>query len=187
MSDREKRLVIVLVVLGFLGLNAGVLKLWYLPRISDAKDTTTRMIEKRDRAMIAIFEQEDKQDEIDWLSRSEREKSWQKAVADLEALASREAERRGLTLKRQAKPLTAIEHEDLYFDRAAIEIEVSGREQILFQWLDRLNSPSDLRAVTTLRINPKKDDDTMVDCLVVLEQWFVPPPPEVPDLPGNRA
>ena len=39
MSDREKRLVIVLVVLGFLGLNAGVLKLWYLPRISDAKAT----------------------------------------------------------------------------------------------------------------------------------------------------
>jgi len=184
MSDREKRLVIVLLVLGFLGLNAGALKLWYLPRIKEAKDTSERMIGERDRAMIDIFDQEDKQDEIEWLNRSEREKSWQKAVADLEALASREAQRRGLTLKRKAKPLTAIEHEDLYFNRAAIEIEVTGREQILFQWLDRLNSPSDLRAVTTLRINPKKDDDTVVDCLVVLEQWFVPPPKETPD---NRA
>lgn len=187
MSDREKRLVIVLIVLGFLGLNAGALKLWYLPRLTDAKETSKKMINERNKAMNAIFEQEDKQDEIAWLNRSEREKSWQKAVADLEALASREAQRRGLTLKRKAKPLTAIEHKELYFDRAAIEIEVTGREQILFQWLDRLNSPSDLRAVTTLRINPKKGDNTMVDCLVVLEQWFVPPPKEAPELPENRA
>ena len=101
MSDREKRLVIVLLVLGFLGLNAGALKLWYLPRLKEAKDTSQRMIGARDRAMIDIFDQEDKQDEIEWLNRSEREKSWQKAVADLEALASREAQRRGLTLKRK--------------------------------------------------------------------------------------
>ena len=63
---------------------------------------------------------------------------------------------------------------ELEFFRARVEIEVSGREQVLFQWIDRLNSPSDLRTATSLRINPKKDDDTQVDCAVVLEQWFVP-------------
>jgi hypothetical protein len=30
-------------------------------------------------------------------------------------------------------------------------------------------------------MNPKRDDDTQVDCLVVLEQWFVPKKAGTPD------
>ena len=70
--------------------------------------------------------------------------------------------------------MPALEAPELEFHRARVEIEVSGREQVLFQWIDRLNTPSDLRAATTLSINPKKDDDTQVDCRVTLEQWFLP-------------
>ena len=113
--------------------------------------------------------------EMDWLERSEQKviKSSQQALTDLEALANREAQRRGLTVKR-VKHLPALEAPSLEFHRARVEIEVSGREQVLFQWIDRLNTPSDLRAATTLSINPKKDDDTQVDCRVTLEQWFLP-------------
>ncbi|NIP92225.1 MAG: hypothetical protein GWO24_01620 [Akkermansiaceae bacterium] len=74
--------------------------------------------------------------------------------------------------RRKIQP--AIEDPGLNYHRARVELEVSGREQVLYQWLDRLHSPADFRAVTFMRLNPKRDDDTQVDCQVMIEQWFVP-------------
>ena len=175
MSDREKKLLVVVGILVFGILNLGAFKLFYSPRKQAAEDKQEKYIEDLETAQLMTSMQEERQGEVKWLERNEQKliKSPQKALADLEALANREAKRRGLTVKR-VKPMTGIEGEKLEFFRARVEIEVSGREQVLFQWIDRLNSPSDLRTATNLRINPKKDDDTQVDCAVVLEQWFVP-------------
>ena len=175
MSDREKKLGILVEILVFVVVNLGVFKLWYLPRKEEAKSQAKEFADMKKEALEAISAQDSRRAEIEWLERSEQRqrKSSQKALADLEALANREAKRRGLTVKR-VKPMTGIEGDKLQFFRARVEIEVSGREQVLFQWIDRLNSPSELRTATSLRINPKKDDDTQVDCAVVLEQWFVP-------------
>ena len=175
MSDREKKLIILVGILVFVALNVGVYKLWYADKKHDAVEREEEFVKMKGEAMAAMDAQDSKRAEIEWLERNEQKqiKSPQKALADLEALANREAKRRGLTVKR-VKPMTGIEGEKLEFFRARVEIEVSGREQVLFQWIDRLNSPSDLRTATSLRINPKKDDDTQVDCAVVLEQWFVP-------------
>jgi hypothetical protein len=175
MSDREKKLIIFVGILVFVVLNLGVYKVWYAPRKEEAVKQKKEFVRMKGEAMDDLIAQESKRAEIEWLERNEQKqiKSSQKALADLEALANREAKRRGLTVKR-VKPMTGIEGGKLEFSRARVEIEVSGREQVLFQWIDRLNSPSDLRTATSLRINPKKDDDTQVDCAVVLEQWFVP-------------
>ncbi len=175
MSDREKKLIIFVGILVFVVLNLGVYKVWYAPRKKEAVKQKKEFVRMKGEAMDDLIAQESKRAEIEWLERNEQKqiKSSQKALADLEALANREAKRRGLTVKR-VKPMTGIEDGNLEFSRARVEIEVSGREQVLFQWIDRLNSPSDLRTATSLRINPKKDDDTQVDCAVVLEQWFVP-------------
>ena len=175
MSDREKKLIILVGILVFVVLNIGAYQVWYAPRKEKAVADEEKFVIMKDEAEAAMDAQDFKRAEIEWLERNEQKqiKSSQKALADLEALANREAKRRGLTVKR-VKPMTAIESGELEFFRARVEIEVSGREQVLFQWIDRLNSPSDLRTATSLRINPKKDDDTQVDCAVVLEQWFVP-------------
>ena len=175
MSDREKKLLVVVGILVFGILNLGAFKLFYSPRKQAAEDKQEKYIEDLETAQLMTSMQEERQGEVKWLERNEQKliKSPQKALADLEALANREAKRRGLTVKR-VKPMTGIEGGKLEFFRARVEIEVSGREQVLFQWIDRLNSPSELRTATSLRINPKKDDDTQVDCAVVLEQWFVP-------------
>lgn len=175
MSDREKKLIILVGILVFVALNIGAYKLWYAPRKHDAVKQKKDFVRMKGEAMDAMDAQDFKRAEIEWLELNEQKqiKSPQKALADLEALANREAKRRGLTVKR-VKPMTGIEGKKLEFFRARLEIEVSGREQVLFQWIDRLNSPSELRTATSLRINPKKDDDTQVDCAVVLEQWFVP-------------
>ncbi|HAT19172.1 MAG TPA: hypothetical protein DCS85_03355 [Verrucomicrobiales bacterium] len=175
MSDREKKLIILVGILVFVVLNLGAYQVWYAPRKKEAVNDEEKFVIMKGEAMAAMDAQDFKRAEIEWLERNEQKqiKSPQKALADLEALANREAKRRGLTVKR-VKPMTGIEGEKLEFSRARLEIEVSGREQVLFQWIDRLNSPSELRTATSLRINPKKDDDTQVDCAVVLEQWFVP-------------
>ena len=175
MSDREKKLIILVGILVFVVLNIGAYQVWYAPRKEKAVADEEKFVIMKDEAEAAMDAQDFKRAEIEWLERNEQKqiKSSQKALADLEALANREAKRRGLTVKR-VKPMTAIESGELEFFRARVEIEVSGREQVLFQWIDRLNSPSDLRTATSLRINPKKDDDTQVDCAVVLEQWFIP-------------
>ncbi|HAO94482.1 MAG TPA: hypothetical protein DCQ96_00345 [Verrucomicrobiales bacterium] len=175
MSEREKRLLIVVAVLVFGLINVGAYKLYYLPQKEEAQKSKEEFTSNRQTAMEMLKIQDSQRAEMDWLERSEQKviKSSQQALTDLEALANREAQRRGLTVKR-VKPLPALEAPELEFHRARVEIEVSGREQVLFQWIDRLNTPSDLRAATTLSINPKKDDDTQVDCRVTLEQWFLP-------------
>ena len=175
MSEREKRLLVVVAVLVFGLINVGAYKLYYLPHKEEAQKSKEEFTSNRQTAMEMLKIQDSQRAEMDWLERSEQKviKSSQQALTDLEALANREAQRRGLTVKR-VKPLPALEAPELEFHRARVEIEVSGREQVLFQWIDRLNTPSDLRAATTLSINPKKDDDTQVDCRVTLEQWFLP-------------
>ena len=175
MSDREKKLLVVVGLLVFGIINIGAFQILYSPRKNTAKKELKGYNEDLATAQLMAEMQDERRGEIEWLQRNEQKqiKSPQKALADLEALANREAKRRGLTVKR-VKPMTGIEGGNLNFFRARVEIEVSGREQVLFQWIDRLNSPSDLRTATSLRINPKKDDDTQVDCAVVLEQWFIP-------------
>ena len=54
------------------------------------------------------------------------------------------------------------------------EIPVSGSEQSLYSWLDRLQVPTEFRAVTFLRVSPNREDDTKADATVIVEQWYVP-------------
>ena len=175
MSEREKKLLVLVGVLVFGLLNVAAYKYYYLPQKAKADKSQAEYTKMRQEAIENLEEQDSQRGEIEWLQRNEQKviKSSQQALTDLEAMANREAQRRGLTVKR-VKPLPALEDQNLEFHRARVEIEVSGREQVLFQWIDRLNAPSDLRAATTLSINPKKDDDTQVDCRVTLEQWFLP-------------
>jgi len=174
MSGREKRLLFFLLVVGFIVVNAAVVKLYYMPKLKEARSREISMENAYKQGLIDLEDQEDKQEEIDWLLKYQKEpQAAQKAESQLEQLAKSEADRRGLTVKRR-KPLTAIADPVLHYHRARVEMEVSGREQVLYQWIDRLNSPADFRAVTMMRLNPKRDDDTVVDCLVVIESWFEP-------------
>ena len=43
-------------------------------------------------------------------------------------------------------------------------------------WFDRLNLPDKLRVASQIRLTPNQDD-TKIDCLSTVEQWFVPETP----------
>lgn len=182
MSDREKNMVYVLLVIGFLVVNAVALNMFFLPKLQEARKTEKEMKDLKRIAKEAIESQEDRQDEINWLEKSEKKltKSPGDALKDLHELADREAKRRGLTVKRtNLQP--AIDDSSLYYHRAAVELEVSGKEQTLYQWIDRMNAPSELRIATRLLIGPTKSDEALIDCTIMLEQWFVPKKEEAPE------
>ena len=174
MSAREKRLLFFLLVVGFLVLNAAALKMFFLPKLQAARSQEKSLKEDYEEGLKDLEKQGDQAEEREWLAKYEPQPiPSQKAESQLEELANREAQRRGLTVKRR-KIQPAVVDEGLSYHRARVELEVSGREQVLYQWIDRLNSPADFRAITQMRLNPKRDDDTEVDCLVLIEQWFVP-------------
>jgi hypothetical protein len=178
MSNREKRLLFFMAIVVFLGVNAGAVKLFYLPKLKTARAQESEFRSKFEIAQEDLDAQDKRSDEVAWVIKYEGQpRSAQKALTDLEQLANREAQRRGLTVTGR-KPMKAVDDGSLFYHRARVQIEVSGREQVLYQWMDRLNAPSEFRSATMIRLEPKRDDDTMIDCLIVLEQWFVP---EIPD------
>lgn len=164
----------MLLIVGFILLNLAAYKLFYTKRLLGA---TTRAETAEANVEIARSQSETIdlfQDEMDWLAKNEpKTASVQETQTKLQQLLEREALKNQLTVKRQ-KLQPSVVDPGLIYHRARIEFEVNGMEMSLYRWLDRVHSPTDSRAVTFMRINPQKDDDTKIDCQVVVEQWFVP-------------
>ena len=115
-------------------------------------------------------------DQMEWLAQHEPRTRRQPRRPDkLQQLCEREAKTAGLTIKSQ-KPLPTST-EALHFHRAKIQITVNGTEEALYRWFDRLNIPEQLRIASNIKISPNKEDDTKIDCVATIEQWFVPLPP----------
>lgn len=174
MSDREKKLLSLLLVVGFLLVNFAAYKMFYLPRMKDAQLRSVSAEAEVEAAKTRIETLDLYTAEMDWLAKYEPPATTaQEAQTKLEQLLVREAQRNGLDKKRQ-KLQPSIEDPGLPYHRVRIEFEVNGMELALYRWLDRLHSPNDFRAITYMRMNPQKDDDTRIDCMVIVEQWFVP-------------
>ena len=174
MSGREKKLLNLLLIVGFLLVNLAGYKMWYVPRMLAAKGSVTDVEAKVNVAKDRIDTMDLYTDEMEWLAKYEPTPTTaQEAQTKLEQLMVREAQRNGLEEKRK-KLQPSIKDPALPYHRVKIEFEVNGMEASLYRWLDRLHSPNDFRAITYMRMNPQKDDDTKITCMVVVEQWFVP-------------
>ncbi|MFN6018615.1 MAG: hypothetical protein ACK49N_13685, partial [Verrucomicrobiota bacterium] len=66
------------------------------------------------------------------------------------------------------------ETEGRHYHRAKMQLNVIGREEALYQWLDQINDPAQLRIATQLRLTPDAKDDTLIDCTATIDKWFVP-------------
>ncbi|MDE0826473.1 MAG: hypothetical protein OSA48_06670 [Akkermansiaceae bacterium] len=175
MSNREKTLLYVLVVAVFLIGNAMAFKVFYQPKMLRANSALSVAEGKRLERQGAMDSVDLFDKEIEWLKRYEPKAAAtvQQTQTKLQQLVEREAQRNSLEIKSQ-KLQPSIEYDGLTYHRARMEIEVNGMEAGLYRWLDRLHSPNEFRAVTFMRLNPQKGDDTRVDCQIVVEQWFVP-------------
>jgi phosphoglycerate-specific signal transduction histidine kinase len=175
MSPREKKLLIFFATAGFLVLNFLALGFYKNKRLQ-AERELAQATQKLETAHMYRASREQVADQMEWLAKHEPETAANQDVqTKLQQLCETEAKTAGLTIKSQ-RPLATDSTEGHHYHRAKIEITVSGREEALYRWFDRLNMPEQLRSATVIRLSPNTQDDTLIDCAATIEQWFTPLP-----------
>ncbi len=177
MSDREKKLLGLFLLAGFLVLNFVFFNFYQKKSeaLQTAQDAAQREFD------IALMIQESRQevvDEMEWLARNEPEPvASQDAEVKLVNFVEGRARSNQLELLGDIDLLSSDTTEGRHFHRARLMIKVSGSEKSLYRWFDALNNPSELRITTSILLSPNPKDDTQIDCTATVEQWFVPLPP----------
>ena len=176
MSPREKKLLIFFAAAGFLVIH--ILGFGYY----QAKQASLEVALGEARRQLQTAEmfqasREQVADQMNWLADHEPEPAANQDVQTrLQQLCEREARGMGLEILNQ-RPLPTDTTSGSHYHRAKMEFRVSGGEEALYRWFDRLNMPTELRAATSIRLTPNAKDDTKIECLATIEQWFVPIPP----------
>lgn len=173
MSDREKKLVLLFGLAAFVLLNAFGVS-WFRKQKATlgsqliAAEGEVQNAEAFSRKFDTVIE------EMDWMvENAPAERAGQLVASELEQYASNQATTHQLTVKRRA--ILSNDESGTHFHRAKVEFNVNGMENSLYRWLGRLQMPDQFRAVTFLRLSPDTKDDTLIDCTVIVEQWYVPP------------
>lgn len=173
MSPRERNLLLFFAAAGFLVLN--LLGFGFMKSKRAELDRKLDAAEQK-LATAESFQANAEQvaDEMQWLEENEPEPiAGQDAITELQQFCETEANNAGLTIKTQ-KPLDTDETEGHHYHRAKMQLNVAGREEALYQWLDQINDPANFRCATQLRLTPDAKDDTFIDCTATIDQWFVP-------------
>lgn len=174
MSPREKKLLIFFGLGGFAILNLLGFKYFMTTKL-DITSKNTRAHSQLQTAEVISANREELAPQIEWLAANERPPTdYQPVQTALQELAEKEVTSTGLTLKSQK--LLATDTTGPNFHCVKVQLTVTGPEASLYRWFDRLNDPEKFRRVTYVRLSPNKDDDTMIDCVAIVAQWFVPAP-----------
>ncbi len=178
MSDREKKLVFLFGFAAFLAVNFLAIN-WFSGKRQEVARKLRDAEANLARAHIYAEDFDRVVDQMDWLADHRPEpKARQLVEAELEQLGSNLARTNQLELK----PVRILPADETgYFHRAKVQFSVSGMERNLVSWLVQLHDPEKLRANTSLRLSPMRDDDTKADCVVTVEQWYLPPTGEEPE------
>lgn len=172
MSSREKKLLIFFLTAIFAVVNLFGFQ-WLQTKRTAVKGEIVAQESILADAELARASRDVFMQEIDWLDDHTPEpKEGELVPSQLENFVTTEATRAGLTVLRPK--IHDNDEGGVHFNRARFEIGVSGNEAALYRWLVRLHSPRDFRAITSLRLSPNREDDTLIDANVQVEQWFVP-------------
>jgi hypothetical protein len=170
MSSREKKLLSILLLAGFLLLN-----LFLYSQYLQKKNLFENALET---AKIELQQAKTSQDnaaqyaeQMQWLADHEpAQTDAQTVLGQLQAFIEKEAITAGLTLKPQE--FLPTDTTGKHYHRAQIKISVTGREESLYRWLNAVNDPSAFRSAIQIRLNPNTQDDILIDCSAVISQWF---------------
>ena len=176
MSSREKRLLLLFGCAGFFILNVLGFKMYQAKK----QEFATRLTEARSKlqtAEIVNSSREQVAEDMAWLAENEPEPAAAQVVqTQLQKFCETEARNSGLTIKLQ-RPIATDTTEGRHYHRAKFQFTLTGSEESLYRWFHRVNVPAEFRIATKIRLNPNKEDDTKIDCVAEVEQWFVPTPP----------
>ena len=176
MSPREKKLLTFFAVGGFLVINLLGFNFFSRLRI-DIRGKHSKAVTELKQADMIRASREEVESQMDWLDKHEPQPSeYQPVQTALQELAAKEVTAVGLTLKDKGQKFLPTDQSHPYFHRAKVQFTVIGPERSLYTWFDHLNTPDSLRCVTYIRLSPNKEDDTLIECIAIVEQWFVPVP-----------
>jgi hypothetical protein len=175
MSVREKKLLALLLIAGFLIMNFFLYAIYV-----EKKNLYTNDLESAKSQLQQAFTFRESSaefaEQMTWLANKEpKPATYQETQTTLQQFAESQARNLGLTIKSQ-EPLPTDES-GTYYHRAQVKINLSGREQALYQWFDAINDPDVFRTTFQIRMSPNTKDDTLIDCSATLSQWFPPIPP----------
>ncbi|QTN31805.1 hypothetical protein HZ994_05505 [Akkermansiaceae bacterium] len=172
MSDREKKLLALLLLAGFVILNFFLFTVYTQKKAnySGSLDTAKADLQQA----IAISESSAQYaEEMDWLAANEPEPAaYQDVQTKLQQFAYSQATNLGLTVKTQE--LLPTDTSGTHYHRAQIKISLSGREKALYDWFGQVNDPAAFRTAYQIVLKPNSQDDTLIDCTATLSQWFPP-------------
>lgn len=173
MSPREKKLLVFFAIGGFVIVNLLGYS-FFAKRQLAIRSQHVQAVNQLKAAEMISASRDEVQSQMEWLAKHEPEPSaYQPVQTALQQLAEKEVTAVGLTLKTQK--LLPTDDKGTYYHRVKVQLTVLGTEKALYTWFDHLNSPENLRCVTHIRLSPNKEDDTQIDCMATVEQWFVPP------------
>lgn len=173
MSASEKRLLVFFGIAAFAVVNF-LLFNFAMSKRSDVDRSREAAQQKLIQAEMFQESREQVIGDMEWLMEFEPEpKASQDVQTSIQELGEREARSMGLTLRTQ-KPMPTDATEGRHYHRAKFQFVMSGVEEPLYRWIDRMNDPEQFRIVSHLRLSPNPQDDTKIDCTATVEQWFVP-------------
>ena len=173
MSPREKKLLIFFALGGFLVINLLGFN-YFTTQQLDIRRAHEEAKTKLNTAKIISASREAVESQMEWLANNEPQPTdYQPVQTALQQLAEKEVTVVGLTLKSQ-KLFPPEKAQDSHYGRVKVQLTVVGSEDALYRWFDHLNSPESLRCVTYIRVSPNKEDDAKIDCIAIVEQWYIP-------------
>ena len=78
----------------------------------------------------------------------------------------------GLEIVKPAQPLTPIK--TAFASEHGVAMTVKGDLPAVFRWIYSVQSPSEFRVVSSVKVTPNKDDAAKADCVIEFWRWYRP-------------
>lgn len=179
MSEREKKLITFFAAAAVILLSLWAYKSYDNKRVSLKLDRQKAEDELR-LSKNYLMQRDMIQDEINWLAENEPEPQASEQVATkLQSLASAEAIREGVSvLKQEILPDRSAESTEKHdYKVAQVKFQITGEESYMYKWFDKMHSPNDFRCISEITLKPNREKDSLIDCTVIFDQWYVPADP----------
>ena len=152
MSDREKKLLALFLLAGFVIVNVFLFSFYSQKRDLYANDLNTA--KSKLQQAIAFSESSDQlADQMEWLAQHEPQPSaYQDVENALQSFTETQARSMGLNIRRQE--ILPTDETGVRYHIAQVRFDVTGPEQALYRWLDAVNDPASFRTARTISSRP---------------------------------
>lgn len=175
MNQREKKMMVGLGVVAFLGLNLVLYSSYKKTLASLERERITVQKELKSRETI-LEASVDWNNVREWFEENKPEAVTVEDAQDKLLKEVKEAAERCKLLINPTKPinfLPALQEQGQLYPRARVTLNFTASDNAMFQWITQMNDAKKFRAVTSLKVEPTADKMNVIADAIV-EQWISP-------------